>query len=405
MHIVFNCIDIKPSYVGGINTFTLGLLDGFTACGAGHNHLQVSIAVTEKNKHLFTRFEPACSLIVLTHKAGRLKAALRYFVLATTSQRLYYHYCRIAYAGLARMLNKTADAVYIPTTVLFPYGLTIPTLVSMHDIQHVHFPHFFNVIQLISRIITFSITTRHTTMFQASSQFLKHDLLKNLPGIDDSKVTVIREGVTIGDFQKIDRAINVREIYGLDESYLFFPAQLWPHKNHITVLKALLILKKKYGLCIQMVMTGQIFSAGEEIFSFIKDNHLDTVRYLGKVPFSHLAALYQNARAFITAVLYESSSLPILEAAGAGTAILASDTPPNREMSEVLSINLFPPEDEISLAAVLNNVWNDDSLRRKQIAANKKAIEYYAWKNVAAEYIRLIENMIQNEKSRSTVRL
>ena len=49
------------------------------------------------------------------------------------------------------------------------------------------------------------------------------------------------------------------------------------------------------------------------------------------MPFKTLVALYKKSKFLITATLYESSSLPILEAAASKTSIIASDTPPNIE--------------------------------------------------------------------------
>jgi len=46
------------------------------------------------------------------------------------------------------------------------------------------------------------------------------------------------------------------------------------------------------------------------------------IRYVGKVSFQDMVALYQMAAFMITATLHESSSLPILEAAAAGTPII-----------------------------------------------------------------------------------
>src|SRR5262249_27835395 len=156
------------------------------------------------------------------------------------------------------------------------------------------------------------------------------------------------------DFQgpsEID--LHIRTKYRLPENFLFYPAQLWPHKNHITVLRALNGLKANHGLEIPLVLTGATFSAADQIFGYVKANGMDYVHYLGKVPFTDLASLYRSARFVITSVLYESSSLCILEAAAAGTPVIASRTPPNVEMSRVLDLNLFEPLDKEELMLLL----------------------------------------------------
>ena len=50
------------------------------------------------------------------------------------------------------------------------------------------------------------------------------------------KLFIISEGVS-------QNFINNKKKLG---DYLFFPAQLWPHKNHLTILRAVKILNDKY---------------------------------------------------------------------------------------------------------------------------------------------------------------
>ena len=88
----------------------------------------------------------------------------------------------------------------------------------------------------------------------------------------------------------------------------------------------------------------------------------------------------------ITAVLYESSSLPIIEAAASGLPIIASNTPPNIEMSKFLTMNLFDPNNVDELEAILFNCWNDSEIQ-KQSESNKINVKRYSWNRIAKEYM------------------
>ena len=95
----------------------------------------------------------------------------------------------------------------------------------------------------------------------------------------------------------------------------------------------------------------------------------------------------------ITAVLYESSSLPILEAAASGLPIIASDTPPNKEMAKNLKINLFESNNHKKLAKLIYNSWidfNGDS----QIKYNLNKINRYSWDSIASNYILEINKIL-----------
>ena len=118
------------------------------------------------------------------------------------------------------------------------------------------------------RSVTYPLSARYATHLQASSRFLKRDLIEHLHGVTEEKVTVIPEGVDISLFSaKTDAACLDK--YKLPSRFLFFPAQLWPHKNHITVLRALLSLREKQGLQIPLVLTGANDSAGEGIHRLV----------------------------------------------------------------------------------------------------------------------------------------
>jgi len=265
----------------------------------------------------------------------------------------------------------------------------------MHDIQQFHFPEFFTKRELLNRKIHFKLSTELSHYFQASSQFIKEDLLKHFKNVKEEQIVVINEGVNIEEFSSRKDTSLLSDKYKIPDEFLFFPAQLWHHKNHITVLKALKEIEKEFNLKINLVLTGAKESAAKQILEFIKSNEMNYVHYLGLVPFSDLLALYQKAKFLITAVLYESSSLPILEAAASGTPIFASKTPPNVEMSGILKINLFEPTNVNELSSLIKKIWNDNDLIKQQADYNQEHINYYSWDNVASKYLNFFERILK----------
>lgn len=65
MRIAINCVRIDPGYASGLNTYTLGLLDGFAAIRNGHRFL---VYHTLANQTLFARYrtQPHLSFSVST---------------------------------------------------------------------------------------------------------------------------------------------------------------------------------------------------------------------------------------------------------------------------------------------------------------------------------------------------
>jgi glycosyltransferase involved in cell wall biosynthesis len=140
-------------------------------------------------------------------------------------------------------------------------------------------------------------------------------------------------------------------------------------------------------------MTGAKYSAARAIFHFLAEHGMDHVRYLGKVPFPELVALYRRAAFVISPGLYESSSLPVLEAAAAGTAVLASKIPPNEELARTLHLNLFSPLGVEELAELILRLWQDEGTCRAQAAHNRSQIARFSWETVARQYLNWMERI------------
>jgi glycosyltransferase involved in cell wall biosynthesis len=392
-----NCLRIFPAYKGGVNSFTFGLLDGFTRIGEMH---QFRIFATPWNRELFEKYETVSHFRVIEIDESdhrRLRAVHSRLPLPLKRRLPLGAPNRVLQSRHADALAHEADVLYVPYVPpprLFPFP-DVPTVYSIHDIQQVHFPEFFTAEELVEREAAFAKCVEHAAVVQASSRYMQFDFCEHFPKLNRDNVEVIPEGVDIDLFSRRRAENDVVRRYDLPESFLFMPAQLWPHKNHLTILRAVARLKER-GLVVPLVLTGAEYSAAPDIFGFVEDNDLkEQVFYLGVVPFEDVIALYQQARFLITAALYESSSIPILEAAAAGTPIIAGRTPPNEELAEHLEMRLFAVTDDEELTSVLEEAWADEETAGAQAATNSVGIQRYSWDNAARMYIELFERLQQ----------
>lgn len=393
LRIGINCIKVKPNYFGGVNSYTFGLIEALFKIGIEESY---TLFVSNSNKHMFEKYNNYKNVNIYTvNSYNKFQYILEVILLITFSPKIYKFVQNLLFSNLARQMDILCDIIYTPTTTLFPFSNKKCTVISIHDIQQFHYPENFSPIVRLYRKIVYSISVYNSSYIQASSNFIKNDLIKWYDGLSEDKIVVINEGTDIDAIRCKNKngIVSLVHKYQIPQNYLFFPGQLWKHKNHLSVLKALRKLNIKENIQIPLIMTGAKYSASHKLFSFIKENNMDYVYYLGVVPFKDLILLYQNAKFLITAVLYESSSLPILEAAAAGVPIIASSTPPNIEMSKILKLNLFDPLDVDNLVNLLIKVWNNDSLIKEQVEHNSKNIKYYSWDNVARKYLKLFHKI------------
>jgi glycosyltransferase involved in cell wall biosynthesis len=385
---------LSPNYKGGVNSYAFGLFDAFAKVGNAH---EFALFVNPFNREMFGKYAsyPNFRLVEIDlascRPIRRCYQALPWQIRNRLPLKFVNWLVSRAYADIKA---SEADVHFVPYCPPQLYSFSAkPTVCAIHDIQHIHYPEFFTPEQLLERKVVFKQCIEHATVIQASSRFMRRDFLEHFPSLREDRVVVIREGVDINAFSALRSATDVKTRYGVPEAFLFLPAQLWHHKNHLTVLRALKRLQER-GINIPLVLTGARYEASQGIFDFIEQNSLGAqVFYLGTVPFDDLVSLYQSSRFLIMPSLHESSSLPILEAAAAGTPIIASRTPPIEEMAEQLEMQLFTPTDDKALADLLAAVWTDDSLVRRQVEANKTNIMGFSWDNSAGQYIRLFESL------------
>ncbi len=392
MRIGIDCLRVDPGYVGGLNTYIMGLLDGLATVGGGH---RFQLYVTHGNRKRFARYEALSNFAVRAFdgRSFRTRQRICRAALLAPGAELYRKMSGQLFESWRETMDAGSDLIYTPTVSLLCFDHRRPTLLSMHDIQYLHYPEFFRWPERRSREVTCGLSALHANYFQASSQFIKRDMLDHFPGLLPEQITVIPEGVNLEDFS-LPRPAAVLAPYHLEERFLFLPAQLWPHKNHRTVLQALSLLEQRHGVRIPLVMTGARYSAAPAIFRFLAERRMDYVRYLGVVPFEDLVALYQRSAFVLSPGLYESNSLPVLEAAAAGRAVIASRIPPNQELAHSLALNLFDPADEEELAQLIFELWNDAGTCREQAAHNREPVARFTWENTARQYLSLMERIL-----------
>jgi glycosyltransferase involved in cell wall biosynthesis len=393
MRIGINCLNLDSSFVGGLNTYTRGLLGGFAHTGNGH---QFHLYATKGNQQIFEslRNHKSFNVVVVDDLTHLLRKSLCRTALLSFSSSVYEAASNRIFRQVRELMDQDADLIYTPSVVLQFFDSSKPSILSMHDIQHVHYPQFFSWPRRLSRHLTYTLTAQRARFFQASSQFIKQDLLRHFECISEDQISVIPEGVDVDAFSMPVDPISLRSKYSLPERFLFLPAQLWPHKNHITVLRALKQIELEHGLQIPLVLTGTKYGASSTLFRYIAHQSMTYVHYLGRVPFGDLVGLYQSAAFLVMPSLYESNSLPILEAAAASTPIIASRIPPNEELAQTLQMNLFDPLSADALAELIRMLWKDEKKASSQVRHNRQQIGFYSWDNVAHEYLHLFEQIV-----------
>ena len=392
-----NLEHIDPAYVGGVNTFARDL--SFSLAKINKDY-KIIFFMRDTNAHYFERIKsgPRTEIIVSKslHKNSKRIPGVRRIIPYLPTHLKSYMVDKLT-STTAAIRNEIVDLMYTPYSAptLYTY-INKPQMFSIHDIQHEHFPQFFSKKELVERRFAFDRCTRKAALIQASSEQMQRDFISQFPVLSSAKVPIIHEGVDIEFFgSRSNFSPNIAESNLLDLKYFYMPAQLWPHKNHTTVIKAFSKLISQHE-DIKLILTGAAYSAYPTIRKQIFDLSLEEhVLYLGVVNKKMVRALYQNSLAVISASLYEASSLTILEAAASGTKVIAGNTEPNIEIGRSLDLKIFENENPDSLAEIMRGVIVSDKVR--SYSSNVDKILEFSWDNIARQYLYYFGRLLKED--------
>jgi glycosyltransferase involved in cell wall biosynthesis len=151
-------------------------------------------------------------------------------------------------------------------------------------------------------------------------------------GVDPERVFVVPFSPAPGTTADEAASVDIRRKYGIEGDYVFYPAQFWPHKNHVYVLKGLAELERRHGLKIGAVFPG----SDMKNLAYVKQTAHELgvgerIVFPGFVPDADIRHLYKQSLALVMPTYFGPTNLPPLEAFHLGVPVLYSDLPGMRE--------------------------------------------------------------------------
>jgi glycosyltransferase involved in cell wall biosynthesis len=174
------------------------------------------------------------------------------------------------------------------------------------------------------------------------------------------------------------RAPEVLNRFSLPRDYAFYPAQFWPHKNHVLLLEACRIVRQTTGWDLNVVFSGSDQGNLDYVRAYASRLGMEShTRFLGFVDQLELVELYRGAFCLAFPTFFGPDNLPPLEAFAIGCPVLASDIPGAREQLGDAAV-YFPPADEKCLADTILSLRNPET-RERLIRAGRARAEMNTW--------------------------
>jgi glycosyltransferase involved in cell wall biosynthesis len=260
----------------------------------------------------------------------------------------------------------------------------VPTIYQPHDLQHLHLPDFFTPREIARRELTYRTFCERASLVVMMTSWGKQDLVARY-GVPPEKVAVVPWGSVLSSYPtpSPDDLATVRREMSLPERFLLFPAQTWPHKNHLGLLEALAVLRDRHGLELTTVCPGKHAEHFERIEARARELGLsDSVRFPGFVSPLELRSLYTLATALVFPSLFEGWGLPVSEALWIGLPVACSAIPSLVDMTGDAALT-FDPTNPQEIAESIQRIWNDATLRASLAERGKKRSERFTFDHAA----------------------
>jgi glycosyltransferase involved in cell wall biosynthesis len=353
MRIGVNALYLIPGGVGGTETYLRALLAALAVIDSVNDY------------YVFTNRETGSDLVPaqpnFRHEPQSVRAVNRV-------ARLVWEQTMLPRAALARGLDVLFNPGFT-SPLVFPR----PQVTVFHDLQHKRHPEYFRWFDLPAWNFFLSGSARVARTLLADSNATAADL-ERFYGMRPPKVVTIPLGVG-------------SEFFALDsrrrpEPFVLAVSTLHPHKNLDGLLRAFALFRKTrpdYRLVVcglHGFFTAQLQALRDELCLG------ESVVFPGWIAKQDLLDLYARAMAFIYPSRFEGFGLPVLEALAAGVPSACSRVEPLDSNAADAALK-FDPNDPQEIAAAIERLVSDASLRATLSAAGPVRASAFTWQATA----------------------
>ncbi len=257
-----------------------------------------------------------------------------------------------------------ADLLFCPFVLPFFHDRKVPTVSIVHDLQYHYYPMFFTPEDRYSRERNFRTTCRRADRIVCISEYARGTVLENSDFEEDAVTTIHIQLPHRLKKPSADIASTVLNRFGLVENeFLLYPANFWPHKNHRMLLTAFGIYcarRPESGIC--LVCTGALDEEKRKIHAAVDRMGLgERVIFTGYLSDEEFSVIFASCLALIFPSLYEGYGMPVVEAMAFGKPVLCSDVTSLPEVAGDAAL-YFDPRKPRDIAHAIERITTESGL-------------------------------------------
>jgi glycosyltransferase involved in cell wall biosynthesis len=188
---------------------------------------------------------------------------------------------------------------------------------------------------------------------------------------------------------------EVKQRYTNGLEYFLCTSSIHPRKNIINLLKAFSIFKKWQHSNMKLILVGRLAWKNESFEKLLATyKYKNDVVQLGYIKKQELAQLTAAAYCVVYPSLFEGFGVPIIEAMQAEVPVITSNNSGMLEAGGAAAL-YADPSNINEIAAQMQLIYKDESLRAKHINLGKQHVKQFSWDKSAEQIWHIIDDTVK----------
>ena len=301
---------------------------------------------------------------------------------------------------IEQVTGKKIDVFYCPFTAVPMEEPGVPIVSVVNDIQHRFFPWFFSREECEVRDRFYENLVKVHPYMIAISEYTRQTYIDTYK-YEPDQITTVHCAVQdrLSGFKTDDDQILTS--FGLTaKSFLLYPANFWPHKNHRSLFVAFNMLKHHRPDCdLKLVLTGFSGDGNHAWKEAVEAMGLENeILFLGYVTDPELAVLLRNCQFMVFPSLFEGFGMPVTEAMSMNTTVLCSNVTSIPEVGGDCAF-YFDPYDPAKICEMMEYVLDHPETVKEKKENYRKHLENFSTEN----YIKKTRDIFRQLIEKGTV--
>ena len=291
------------------------------------------------------------------------------------------------------------DLVIYPAPMASSFKINIPYVIKIYDLCHRTTPEFPELSangEYERREYLHENAIKNATAIIVDSEQSRKDIIHYYQPteVNSERIFPLKHLAPTYLKDKLPREViaDATIKYKLPKDFFYYPAQLWPHKNHILIVQALALLKD-VGIEMHAVFSGSDkpeFGVLKELNKFAKKNGISKqIHHLGYVSNEEVNILYKQSKGLVMASHLGPSNIPYFEAFKLGVPVIAMDVHGVKEQVQNAAI-IVDPNKAIDLMVAMKKLLKNKLMVKEMIKNGNNILKEWTNKDYQKQLFKII---------------